>query len=151
AWRALIRSCAGSEEGERTTMTDHGVPFGVEGAVHDRGWLEAALPAPYRRCRPLGRSALGYGLRSPGRPRDSEIDGKQQERTNPMQDPTSTNRPRLISATPRPRALALGIALIAIVVGLIAPTGAFAASMAASTDGVSTTACAGGAWPLSVQ
>jgi hypothetical protein len=68
-----------------------------------------------------------------------------------MQDAASTHRPRLMAATHRPRRLALGIALVAIAVGLIAPTSTFATSTVAATDGVSTTACAGSAWPLSVQ
>lgn len=68
-----------------------------------------------------------------------------------MQDVDSTHRPRSIAATRRPRSLALGFALIAIAVGLIAPTSTFAASTVAATDGLSTTACAGGSWPLSVQ
>jgi hypothetical protein len=68
-----------------------------------------------------------------------------------MQDAASTHRPRLMAATHRPRRLALGIALVAIAVGLIAPTSTVATSTVAATDGVSTTACAGSAWPLSVQ
>jgi hypothetical protein len=69
----------------------------------------------------------------------------------PMQDTASTHRLHPSAATRRPRSLALGVALIAIAVGLIAPTSTFAASTVAATDGVSTTACTGGAWPLSVQ
>jgi hypothetical protein len=62
-----------------------------------------------------------------------------------MQDAASIRR------RSRPRAAALGIALIAVAIGLIAPTASFAATTTAATDGVSATACTGGAWPLSVQ
>ena len=70
-----------------------------------------------------------------------------------MQDAASIRRSRSLAPTRRrSRALALGFALIALAVGLLAPTGAFAATpTVAATDGVSTTACTGGAWPLSVQ
>ena len=70
-----------------------------------------------------------------------------------MQDAASIRRSRSIAPTRRgPRGLALGIALIALAVGLLAPAGASAATpTAAATDGVTATACTGGAWPLSVQ
>jgi hypothetical protein len=68
-----------------------------------------------------------------------------------MQDAPSIHRSRSIARPRRgPRGLALAIALIALAVGLLAPAGASAATTAA-TDGVSATACTGGAWPLSVQ
>jgi hypothetical protein len=69
-----------------------------------------------------------------------------------MQDAPSNHAARSIAARRRPRALAVGLALIALTVALIAPVGASAATLtAAATDGVSATACTGGAWPLSVQ
>jgi hypothetical protein len=53
---------------------------------------------------------------------------------------------------PRRRLVALGLALSASVAILVAPASAFAAtSTATATDGASTTACTGGAWPWSVQ
>lgn len=52
----------------------------------------------------------------------------------------------------RPRARTLGLGLIVLVAGLIAPAGAFAATPTVSaTDGTSAVACTGGAWPWAVQ
>jgi len=78
-----------------------------------------------------------------------------------MQNAGSTPRSRRWASTGavsadrtrrRPRRLALGLALIALGVGLLAPAGAFAATPSvAATDGVSAPACTGGAWPFSVQ
>ena len=68
-----------------------------------------------------------------------------------MNDAASTHRQGPSVATRRPRSLAVGLALIAIAIGLIAPTSTFAASTSPTTDGATTTTCAGGAWPLSVQ
>jgi hypothetical protein len=72
-----------------------------------------------------------------------------------MQDAASNHRPHPIASAGRrirPRALALGLASIALAVGLVAPATTFAATpTVAATDGVSATACTGGAWPLSVQ
>ena len=75
-----------------------------------------------------------------------------------MQDAASNHRSLPIAAggrtgrRARSRALALGLATIALAVGLVAPAATFAATpTGAATDGVSATACTGGAWPLSVQ
>ena len=52
----------------------------------------------------------------------------------------------------RVRRLGLGLGLAALLLALAAPAGASAAtSPARRTDGVTTAACTGGAWPLSVQ
>jgi hypothetical protein len=52
----------------------------------------------------------------------------------------------------RRRALTLGFGLIALVAGIVAPAGAFAATPAvAATDGSTTAACTGGPWPWTVQ
>jgi hypothetical protein len=52
----------------------------------------------------------------------------------------------------RPRALTIGLGLIALVAGLIAPASAFAASpTVAATDGSTAVACTGGRWPWTVQ
>lgn len=64
----------------------------------------------------------------------------------------SPARPIGVAGRRRPRALALALGAIALAIGLIAPASTFAATpAAAATDGSSTTACTGGAWPLSVQ
>jgi hypothetical protein len=72
-----------------------------------------------------------------------------------MQDAASNHRSQPNASAGRrirPRALALGLATIALAVGLFAPAATFAATpTVAATDGVSATACTGGAWPLSVQ
>lgn len=52
----------------------------------------------------------------------------------------------------RPRALAIGLGMIAIVAGLVAPAGAFAAgSTVAATAGSTAAACTAGPWPWTVQ
>ena len=72
-----------------------------------------------------------------------------------MQDAASIHRSQPVSRAARrarPRALALGLAAMALAIGLVAPAATFAATpTAAATDGVTATACTGGAWPLSVQ
>jgi hypothetical protein len=72
-----------------------------------------------------------------------------------MQD-APTNRPARTTAEParprRSRRLALGLGAIALAIGLVAPASTFAASpTVAATDGSTTAACTGGAWPWSVQ
>ena len=76
-----------------------------------------------------------------------------------MQD-APTNHARRSSGSPsgaaprrrRPRAIAVGLGLIALAAGLLAPTAAFAATpTVAATDGTTTAACSGGAWPDAVQ
>ena len=52
----------------------------------------------------------------------------------------------------QPRAVALALGLMALAAGLIAPTGAFAATPTTlATDGSTAAACTGGAWPAAVQ
>lgn len=71
------------------------------------------------------------------------------------QDAPSIRPPRSIPGATRrrrPRAMALGLGLIALAIGLIAPTATLAATpTVAATDGSSATTCAGGAWPYAVQ
>jgi hypothetical protein len=72
-----------------------------------------------------------------------------------MHDPVTTHSPVppvSVARRRRPRALAVAFGATALAIGLIAPASTFAATpAAAATDGSSTTACTGGAWPLSVQ
>jgi hypothetical protein len=72
-----------------------------------------------------------------------------------MQDAPPTHPPRSTAPTSRrrrPRALVLAFGAIALAIGLLAPAATLAATSSASaSDGLSTVACTGGAWPFSVQ
>jgi hypothetical protein len=55
-------------------------------------------------------------------------------------------------ARPRRRIAALGLGLMTLVAGLLAPANAFAVTpTTAATDGATAVACTGGAWPWTVQ